>query len=502
MIDALPVAPSPVNSPAEFDTNAFNFLAALATFRNQANSTALEVQNNADITAALALSMALPNYGGTSTTSLAIGTGAKSFVTQAGKSWTVGQVVVASNGGAYMKGTVTGYSGTALGVNVTSVVGSGTFASWTIGLSYTSLGLAPRAPRVDVATVAGTVDLTTAAPDTDDIQFTGNNAMTGFTAKAGRVFRFVVKPGDTPSLVNGAILDTQSGTNIQMYGGDTGELRVVTDNVVEVLKFTRGYLGTFFDPLVNSANLTLTAADYGKHIPGSGPMTITLPVAVAADKGKVISFYASITGGVTIASQSGQAIYVRGENTVTSTVLGVGECLQLINFNGTAWCSLTEYRAATLGTAVPTTSGTYQDIPVPGWVKRITLQLVGVSTSGASPLMLQLGDAGGVENTGYLGGASTSSSGITSSTTNSAGFILEYGGAFVAAAVRYGHVLLTRADGSNTWTMSSVTSLTAINATSQAAGGKQTSAAMTTLRLTTVGGADTLDLGYVVPLFD
>lgn len=236
-IDALPVAPSQTDSVTDFDLHAFAFVAALQAFRTQANSTADEVQTNADITAAIALGMALPNYGGTSVTSLLIGTGSKSFVTQAGKSWVAGQIVVASNGANYMKGTVTSYASTTLVVNVTRIVGSGTFASWTIGLSYDSLGLAPRAARIDVASVAGVVDLTTNAPDSDDIQFTGNNAMTGFTAAPGRVFRFVVATGATPSFVNGANLITQKGASIQLAGGDSGQLRVLAGSVVELLSY-------------------------------------------------------------------------------------------------------------------------------------------------------------------------------------------------------------------------------------------------------------------------
>jgi hypothetical protein len=236
-IDALPVAPSQTDSVTDFDLNAFAFVAALQAFRTQTNSTADEVQNNADITAALALSMALPNYAGTSTTSLLIGLGEKSFVTQSGKSWVAGQIVVASSGVNYMKGTITSYTSTTLVVNVTRIVGSGTLASWTIGLGYDSLGLSPRATRIDVASVAGVVDLTANAPDTDDIKFTGNNAMTGFTAAVGRVFRFVVATGATPSFVNGANLITQRGTNIQLAGGDSGSLRVLAGGVVEVLSF-------------------------------------------------------------------------------------------------------------------------------------------------------------------------------------------------------------------------------------------------------------------------
>jgi hypothetical protein len=121
-----------------------------------------------------------------------------------------------------------------LGLGATTV-GTQIFTAVSAAAARLALSVAPRAARVDVASVAGVVDLTTNAPDTDDIQFTGNNAMTGFTAAVGRVFRFVVAAGATPSFVNGANLITQRGANIQLAGGCSGELRVLSGGITEVL---------------------------------------------------------------------------------------------------------------------------------------------------------------------------------------------------------------------------------------------------------------------------
>ena len=81
----------------------------------------------------------LPSYAGensTSTTSITIGTGSKTFTTQAGKTFTAGQDIHISSdaapGTSYMTGTVTSYSGTSLVVNVTSSGGSGAHTDWTI----------------------------------------------------------------------------------------------------------------------------------------------------------------------------------------------------------------------------------------------------------------------------------------------------------------------------------------------------------------------------------
>lgn len=134
-IDALPPAPVPTDSAAAFDAKAFAFAAALDLFGIQANALGAIAQTNSDIAVSLLLGMSLPTYGDTSSTSLTIGTGTKVFTTSTGKAWVAGQTVVASNGANYMKGLVTSYSGSTLTVNVATVNGSGTFASWAIGLS-------------------------------------------------------------------------------------------------------------------------------------------------------------------------------------------------------------------------------------------------------------------------------------------------------------------------------------------------------------------------------
>jgi len=81
---------------------------------------------------------------GRTLTSTTVGTGSKTFTTQSGLSITTGQtlrVVRRADGSTfskvdtrstYMEGTVTGYSGTTLVLNVTSTSGSGTYATWFI----------------------------------------------------------------------------------------------------------------------------------------------------------------------------------------------------------------------------------------------------------------------------------------------------------------------------------------------------------------------------------
>lgn len=85
---------------------------------------------------ATAAAASAAKLSGTSTTSLAIGTGSKAFTTQSGKFFDTGSFLLITSDANptvnYMFGNVTAYSGTSLTVNVLAIGGSGTLADWTI----------------------------------------------------------------------------------------------------------------------------------------------------------------------------------------------------------------------------------------------------------------------------------------------------------------------------------------------------------------------------------
>ncbi len=150
MINPIGPAPTPLDSAADFNTKAFGLLAQLPGFVDETNATADTIQINADILAAVLLGMAFPEYTGTSASSVTVGTGPKVFATQTGKLWVPGQIVVVNNGSNIMRGPVVSYTGSNLTVNVTSTVGSGTFSSWTIGLTFDGLLLAKAGANADI----------------------------------------------------------------------------------------------------------------------------------------------------------------------------------------------------------------------------------------------------------------------------------------------------------------------------------------------------------------
>jgi hypothetical protein len=78
-----------------------------------------------------------PTISGTSSTSVAAGIGSKSFVTQSGIAWSVGQRLraVSADAAITLIGTVTSYSGTSLTINVDDAYGAGSAASWSISIA-------------------------------------------------------------------------------------------------------------------------------------------------------------------------------------------------------------------------------------------------------------------------------------------------------------------------------------------------------------------------------
>ena len=230
-ITALPTAPSRTD-PANFRTRADAFMAALPTFATETNTVAGEVNTNAttattqagiattqagnaetsasnallseNAAAASALTaLNAPGTSATSTSSLTIGTGAKSLTIQTGKSIVVGMTLVIARTSAptttRMSGVVTSYdSGTgALGVTVDSVTGSGTHTDWTVSLSAAVIGsdLGKRVIQVKVID-----DLTTLTTGDGKVIFLVPQELNGYNLVGANAFVTTVSSSGTPTI--------------------------------------------------------------------------------------------------------------------------------------------------------------------------------------------------------------------------------------------------------------------------------------------------------------
>lgn len=154
----------------------------------------------------------------------------------------------------------------------------------------------------------------------------------------------------------------------------------------------------------------------------------------------------------------------------------------------------------TLATAVASTSGTSIDFTgIPSWVKRITVMLSGVSTSGTSNPQIQLG-AGSVTTSGYLGTGSNFASGVATSNYTT-GFGIWASANWVAANLVSGGLVITNITG-NTWVAFGSWGLSNSNGVGTTAGNIALSGTLDRVRITTVNGTDTFDAGTVNILYE
>ena len=142
------------------------------------------------------------------------------------------------------------------------------------------------------------------------------------------------------------------------------------------------------------------------------------------------------------------------------------------------------------------TTNTFIDFEsIPAGVRRITVMFNGVSLSSTGNYLVQLGDSGGVEATGYVSTSATIA-GTPVVASNTTGFIVRQAS---AAAIANGQMVITNVSG-NIWISShSVT----VNTTASSAGGgsKTLSDVLTTVRIA-CDGADTFDAGSINILYE
>jgi hypothetical protein len=137
---------------------------------------------------------------------------------------------------------------------------------------------------------------------------------------------------------------------------------------------------------------------------------------------------------------------------------------------------------------------------LPAGVRRITVMFSGFSTSGTSVPLIQLGDSGGVENTGYASGTSIISASAVSSAVYTTGFGLGTG-LQVAAGTYQALAVIAKIDG-NTWNFSGSMNRTDTGAGGIGNGTKTLSDVLTQIRITTVNGTDTFDAGTINILYE
>jgi hypothetical protein len=150
-----------------------------------------------------------------------------------------------------------------------------------------------------------------------------------------------------------------------------------------------------------------------------------------------------------------------------------------------------------------TATGTSIDFTsIPSWVKRITVMFNGVSTNSSSPPQIQIGDAGGIETTGYLGSNSIIGASGVVGVIFTSGFGIGVATSQWSASTAINGAITINLLSGNLWSCFGVTSHSASAGTFITSGSKTLSDVLTQVRITTVNGTDTFDAGSINILYE
>ena len=151
-----------------------------------------------------------------------------------------------------------------------------------------------------------------------------------------------------------------------------------------------------------------------------------------------------------------------------------------------------------LATSVTATGTAVDFTGIPSWAKRITVMLEGVSTSGTSPIMVQLGSSG-VKTSGYLGTANGVFDGTPTGVNHSSGFL--FSKVTAATYLLNGAMTITNKSG-NSWVETSTISSSTTSGIAIGSGSVPMSGSVDTIRVTMLNGTDTFDAGTINIMYE
>lgn len=220
-------------------------------------------------------------------------------------------------------------------------------------------------------------------------------------------------------------------------------------------------------------------------------------VEIAADVLAIVDDSVTTTKKIVVSNLLGAAYTAAGDIAQASAAgvaarLAIGTARQVPTVNSGA-TALAYANPITLGTEQSSASGTEIDFgSIPAGVRRITIMFVAISTDSTSPLLIQIGDAGGFETSAYSGGAGNRSA----EAINSAGFHATQ--SLAAAQTFSGTVTLYLEDSSDfTWVESGIVANNTSGLPHYSGGSKALSAELTQVRITTVSGTANFDAGVI-----
>jgi len=324
-----------------------------------------------------------------------------------------------------------------------------------------------------IATLNGTTGTVT-----NFVSTTGTVATLNSTTGTIANFKSTAGTIDTLNSTTGTIATLTTGTTTStaqiVTSGTTATLNSTTGTITN-LRSTTGTIATLNSTTGTITNLSTTLA---------GDFAISQGTGTLGASGVAAGTYGTNTAAVRLDIDS------KGRITTVST-----SAISTTPADG----SITPIKLSqpfTSGTAVVTTSGTAIDFTgIPSWVKRIDVIFSGVSTTGASIVLVQIGDSGGIENTSYVGVGGAIMS-VAGSNTVAVAFTTGFGiiNDQTSASI-YNGIFTLALLSSSSWVASS--SIYQSNRVGISAGSKTLSATLDRIRITTVLGTDTFDAGSI-----
>lgn len=346
-----------------------------------------------------------------------------------------------------------------------SEVTSGAGVTFAQQVNFAASSIASASPMVlnNLAANTGTITGTT-----------GFSAVT-LTAGSWRLCKF----DDVLTMTHGANLVLPGAANITTAAGDLALFVGYPSSVVRVWYQKASGNAVASAPFPDTTAIVKGSADASKllRFEVDGLTASTTRVITMPDKDVTLADATDLAGGlIELATLAEVQAGTDATRAVTASTLQNGKIIQ-----GTA-------QASTSGVAIDYTG-------IPSWAKRVHINFAGFSTSGTSVPIIQIGDAGGIEPSGYLGAGST----VTAS-ANSTNFTTGFGvrSSWTNTLTVHGTITLSLLDAAtNTWVANGALAASDVIGSMLTEGSKSLSATLDRVRITTVGGSDTFDAGLV-----
>ena len=324
------------------------------------------------------------------------------------------------------------------------------------------------------------------------VNLVGPNTASTFNLNVPAVAGNLITSGDSATVTNTMLAGSIANAkllNSSVTVGSTSIALGASATTVTGLTLTSP---TFTAPVLGTpASGTLTNCT---GLPNAGLVNSSVTVgSTAIALGATATTVAGLTSLATntLTSASATALTLQSAGTTAITI----DASQKVSFTNPI-----QGGSITSATAVASTSGTSIDFTgLPSWVKRITVMLNGVSTTGGDDYYLRLGTGSTTYTTsGYTSTRSLLSTTVTTSNVTTAFNIATPSS---GAQIVSGHAILTNVSG-NIWVCSSITGNSG-DLRGQLQGGTVTlGAVLTAVRITSVGGTDTFDAGSINIMYE